>query len=94
MPRKPALTTRLKDTVPCSTIGKKRDGSGDIIFRDEYYYRQGRTPESFAVAVEKRMTKMGLIFTRTDCGDNWAPFSGGASTANSSHFWATYQVAD
>lgn len=78
---------RAAVTHHSDTVGKRKDGS--FIIRHGYYYRNGVDADKFAKAIEALLTAAGLEFTTVDKGDHWAAFRGGASTANSSHFWIT-----
>lgn len=61
-----------------------------FIARAGYFYRHGNTPEKYANYVKAKIPAAVII----DSGDHWTPFRGGASLANSSHFYVKFQIPD
>lgn len=85
---KPAtLISQVRTTLTtvCDGVGKKKDGT--IVVRRGYFYRNGMDSEKFAAGVTARLAAAGIPLTVKDHGDHWTSFNGGASLANSSHFW-------
>lgn len=76
---------QIKEIIHADQISRKKDGT--VIFRDEYFYRHGRTPEGFRDRVTAALTEAGVAHRVVEFGDHWAPFRGNASTARSSHFF-------
>lgn len=81
---------QIRECFHADQISRKKDGS--IVFRDEYFYRHGRTPEGFRDRVCAALNKAGINHRVEEFGDHWAPFRGGASTAKSSHFYVRIVV--
>lgn len=86
-----AKTQSLRSQVVAATLGhfdsvgvKK---GGNIVVRRGYYYRNGMDSAKFADAISRLITAKGIPLKVADRGDQWKAFSGGASIANSSHFW-------
>ena len=75
----------IKDAMFCraDTVGKNK--AGNFMIRRGFFYRNGMDSQKFATAV---MEALGDRVKLVDCGEVWKPFRGGATTANSSHFWA------
>jgi len=66
------------------TFGKKRNGN--YIVRNEFYYRMGRSAEKIAESLKDKFSDINIV----DMGENWKSFRGGASVANSSHFYVEF----
>lgn len=79
----------LTDIIVCDQISKNREG--DFIFRRGYFYRHGMDSGMFAARIERDIKAQlpGVAFTVTGDGDHWAPFRGGDSVKQGSHFWVT-----
>lgn len=70
------------------SVGKKKDGT--FVVRRGYFYRNGMDGQKFRDAIVKSLSLHGLGDVEVvDYGDHWAPFRGGASVAQSSHFYVT-----
>lgn len=76
---------RIATQSIADTVGKKKDGS--FVIRRGYFYRQGLDSEKFKNAVLKALKDHGFEAQAVEHGDHWAPFKGGASLAQSSHFY-------
>lgn len=70
------------------SVGQKKDGT--IVVRRGYFYRNGMDSARFATNVAKLLADAGLPVVMTEHGDHWSAFRGGASIANSSHFWVAF----
>ena len=62
--------------------------NGVFTVRREFFYTHGRTAASLAAAITKLIP--GAVIT--DSGEVWKPFRGGASTANSSHWYVKFTI--
>ncbi len=91
---KKITTAFLRDNIMCDSIGKKRDGSGHFVFRRGYFYRHGIDQHKFAKRISFELSELGIDHKIVDCGDHWAPFRGGASIAQSSHFWVQVEIIE
>jgi hypothetical protein len=76
---------KLNFAAYADSVSKKKDGT--IVLRRGYYFRHGKTAEKFAAGVASLLAQSGLPLTVSNFGDHYASFNGGASLANSSHFW-------
>ena len=91
-----AAGTRVKvkrliiDELHADTINTKK--GGNILCRWGYFYSHGATAEDYAMQVRKLLTNHNIPYRIIDCGNHWAPFRGGASVANQSHFWVEVYV--
>lgn len=56
--------------------------------RRGYYYRHGQTAQGFVNKVLDAIPGVKII----DSGDIWKPFKGGASLAQQSHFYVTFEL--
>jgi len=74
----------IKALLQCrfDSIGKNK--AGNFVLRRGYFYRNGMDSDKFAANI---MTILGDRVTLIASGDCWKPFRGGATLANSSHFW-------
>lgn len=66
-------------------------------FRKTYYYTNGGSPEKFAESIKQRvleLSKNRLTIEVVETGNHWAPFKGGASIRNSSHWWVKCRLVD
>lgn len=91
---KQSIKQKLEDTVMCSQISRKRDGTKHFIFRKGYFYTNGSDSAKFAEHVTRRLEAAGIEHTIIDNGDHWAAFKGGASVAKQSHWWVEVAVAE
>lgn len=87
--QKKKIRTVLKELNP-DTIGTKKNGA--ILCRWGYYYRHGKTDLAFAEAVKSKLDENDIDYSDIDSGDHWTSFKGGASVANSSHFWVEIKL--
>jgi len=88
-----ALTARvLSEIIMADQVSKKRDGSGNFIFRKGYYYSHGGTSDKFVNNITQQCKDNNLNIEVVDSGDHWAAFNGGASIAKSSHWWVVAKV--
>lgn len=92
MAKTPSTLTVLRDQVMVEQISKKRNGN--YMFRQGYYYKYGKTSESFKQSITKHLDRLNMKYEVVDCGDQWRPFRGNASTANSSHFWCEVKIEE
>lgn len=79
----------LKENVTADSISKTKDGA--YIFRREFFYRHGMDANKFATNITAQLTSthMPIVtqFVVEDSGEHYATFRGGASIAQSSHWW-------
>lgn len=62
--------------------------AGVFTIRTGFYYRHGYSSEAYAAKVKAAFPNAVIV----DHGEVWKAFSGGASTANQSHWWAKFTV--
>lgn len=67
---------------------------GDVYtVRREFFYTHGRSSHDFAEALKADIQADGKwVVTVLDHGEVWKPFRGGATTANSSHWWVKFTL--
>ena len=75
----------IKHLVGADTISRKENV---ITIRKSFYYRFERSTQTFVDMVKKYFPQATIL----DCGENYAPFRGGASIANSSHWFVKFQL--
>lgn len=85
-----AEVKRVKEAVLSDSVGRAKNG--DIVVRQEYFYRHGQTSRGFASAVSEQLTQAGIQHEVTGSWDKFTPFRGGASTARSSHFGVSVKL--
>ena len=61
-----------------------RNARGDIVVRKQFFYRSGRSEETWKNDVSRAV---GNNFRVVNYGEHNAPFSGRASAANSNHWY-------
>lgn len=76
---------KIKEAVIADSYGKNR--AGNVVLRDGFFYRHGRTSEKFAQAVAAQLIKAKIPHQIVGHGEHDAPFRGSAPLAQSSHFW-------
>lgn len=85
-----ATTTKL-DVMKCEigadTISKR---NGVYTARKEFFYTKGKTAADFV----KRVTDAYPGAKILDSGEVWKPFKGGATTANSSHWFVKFTLSE
>ena len=86
---KKTVMSILKENVCCDMISKNK--ASNYVFRRSYFYRIG-SPVSFCESVKIQLEQLGLSYELVDFGDHWASFKGGASIANGSHLYATFNI--
>lgn len=91
---KQSMKQKLEETVMCSHISRKRDGTKHFVFRQGYYYTNGGDSSKFMEKVTRQLTNAGIEHKVIDDGDNWAPFKAGASVAKQSHWWVEVKVEE
>lgn len=62
--------------------------SGIFTARWGYFYRHGRSASRYEDQIREVFPSAEII----DSGDHWAPFKGGASIHNSSHFYVKFKL--
>ena len=77
--------TDVKNEVHADTYSKV---NGVFTLRWEFFYRMGQTEQDKVELVKKAFPTANII----DAGENYRPFRGGASTANSSHWFVKFTV--
>lgn len=88
------LLQELKKNVNADTIGRKRDGSGNYLFRKGFYYRFGTDAQKYAKQVSFDLCEMNQDHDIVDYGEKYTAFRGGASVANQSHFWVVVKMKE
>lgn len=63
-----------------------KNKSGNYIARWTFFYTNGKTSEKYAEKVKSTLPGVKVI----NSGEHWAPFRGGASIQQSSHFWVEF----
>ena len=91
---KQSLIRTLEETIMCSQVSRKRDGTKHILFRKGYFYTNGQSTEDFVNSISRQLTQEGYDFTVKDSGNHWAAFSGGKPVAKQSHFWVEVKIEE
>jgi hypothetical protein len=88
-----ALITKVFDQ-PNTTFPDQitRNGKGHIVFRKGFFYTHGKTYKDFESSIENDLKKAGVNYTLVDSGQVDKSFRGGASLANSSHWYVIIKV--
>lgn len=79
-------TNQVRELIPGITVSKK---DGVFTVRRGFFYSHGGSAEKFAERVKSAIPNATIL----DCGEVWKPFRGGASVANSSHWWVKFSLA-
>ena len=75
----------IKSQLGVDTISKK----GDIItVRSEFFYRHGRSEQDIINRIKRFIPNATII----NSGEHWASFRGGASVAQSSHWYVKFKL--
>ena len=84
---KKKIVSALRAAKFIDSVGSKQNG--DIIARRGFFYRNGKSSETFDAHVRNLLEQAGLSdkYHIVESGEIWKPFRGGASTANSSHWF-------
>ena len=77
----------IKYELHMDTISKKK---GVITVRHSYYYRHGKTAETYVNRVKEKFPNAKIL----ESGDQWAPFRGGQSVAQGSHFFVKFTLEE
>ena len=67
------------------SIGKNKAGA--IVVRRGFFYRNGMSSEKFTYFIDSKLREAGLSFKIVRDGEHYAPFRGGATVAQSSHWY-------
>lgn len=81
----------LKNSLFADTVGTNK--AGNIVVRKGYFYTNGYDENKFTSAVTAFLVRHGITPTIIDKGNVWKRFKGGATTANSSHWFVELNVA-
>lgn len=76
---------RLALDATADSIGKNKVGA--IVVRRGFFYRNGNSSEKFTATVKSLLEQCGYDFKIVRDGEHYAPFRGGASVANQSHWY-------
>ncbi len=76
----------VKEAIEADTLSKKKEV---YTARKGFFYRHGYTSEQYAKKIEKLVKHSEII----EHGEIWKPFRGGASVANSSHWWVKFKIS-
>jgi hypothetical protein len=87
---KVTMMKRVREAVSADGISKNK--AGNFMFRKGYFYRHGDDCGKFANRVFAALTAAGITHTEIARGDHFAAFRGGASLANSSHFYVEVKI--
>lgn len=63
---------------------------GVFTVRREFFYTHGVTAKHQVLSVKKHIPNAVIV----DSGEVWKPFRGGATTANSSHWFVKFTVSE
>ena len=77
-------TKEIKNQLTGVDTVSKRNGIFTV--RKEFYYRHGMNSETLIDKIKKVFPDVIII----DSGEIWKPFRGGASVANSSHWFVKF----
>lgn len=89
--KKPSVLQIVKAAIRADSVGKNKDGN--IVIRLGYFYRHGITEKNLEDRVRTSLSgRNDIEFKILGSGDHWAAFRGGASVANSSHWWVIVRV--
>ena len=68
----------------------KRNGIYTV--RRGYFYTSGKTTNDFVDRISDVLKQEGVAFEIVDSGNHWAPFRGGASVCNQSHWYVKFSL--
>lgn len=77
----------LKHEFGFDTISKK---AGVITGRRQFYYRSGGSSQKYVDRILAKYPNAKIV----DHGEHYAPFRGGSSTANSSHWYVKFSLEE
>ena len=77
--------SEIKEKLNVDTISRKEN---IYTVRKEYFYRFGKDEDTIVEKILVLFPTAKII----DKGDHFAPFRGGASTANSSHWYVKFSI--
>lgn len=84
-PKRKLTLKLLRDCVSADSYGRTREGN--LIVRRGFYFTHGETAEDFRDRVVSQLTACDVEAHVVDYGEVWKPFRGGASVAQSSHWY-------
>ena len=90
--KKKSLIQILKKEHVGDTVSKRKDGM--IVVREGFFYRFGKDVSVLEKKVLTVCEKLGIKVTVMESGEHWAAFRGGASVANSSHWYVVIKEAE
>lgn len=76
----------IRENCHVDSIGRNK--AGEFVARREFFYRHGHTSDNLAADILAALPSATIL----QHGENWKPFRGGASTANSSHWFVRFTV--
>lgn len=87
-----SLLSILKENISVDSIGRKRDGT--YIFRQGFFYKHHITHQIVAERISRQLDGLNRPHSVVDSGEHWTAFRGGATVANSSHWWVQVRFED
>ena len=94
MAKKLSTMQQLRESVHCDAISKRRDGSGNYVFRKGYFYSGNQTSEGFSKRISEQLNQLDVKHEIVSHGDHWAAFKGGAPLSQQSHFWVDVKITE
>lgn len=76
---------QVKSTLRMDTLSVR---AGVFTARREFYYQHGKTTEHLIKEIKAALPDVVIV----DSGEVWKPFRGGATTANSSHWFVKFTI--
>ena len=86
MSKQKSLVSVIRQEVS-GVDGVGRNRKGNVVVRRGYFYSQGMSEDVMAKSIQNQLADFGRKVRVVDLGNHWAPFKGGASIAQQSHFW-------
>jgi len=84
------LQTLKQNVAGADSIGKRKDGR--YVLRRGFFYRHGFNADIFKKEMMHQIANAGLQAHCVDHGEVLKAFNGGASLANSSHWYVVVEI--
>jgi hypothetical protein len=84
------LQTLKQNVAGADSIGKRQDGR--FVLRRGFYFRHGFDADIFKSEMMHQIKQAGLSAHCVDHGEVIKAFNGGASVANSSHWYVVVEI--
>jgi hypothetical protein len=76
----------IKKKLGAELVSKNK--RGNYVAYWGFFYTFGKTANNYAIKVKGVLPESNIV----NCGQHWAPFRGGSTVKQGSHFWVEFTI--